>query len=111
MFKLPVCPHCGTVYRYKDVIGAVRESSISGKDKRIICYHCDKPFQIKVFPGILILLAVWVALNIGTNLLLLSRMTSLNLIVLLGVTLFYMALAVLLVPFFLSFRKCEKKKK
>lgn len=19
MFKLPVCPHCGTIYRYKDV--------------------------------------------------------------------------------------------
>ncbi len=38
MLKLPVCPHCGAVYSYKEV----RQMKSGTK----LCYHCNKKFSI-----------------------------------------------------------------
>lgn len=38
MFRLPVCPHCRTVYRYGDVVK-------NKHHKKIQCYNCKKYFR------------------------------------------------------------------
>ena len=103
MFRLPVCPHCGTVYRYKDTKKAIKE-------KKNICYHCQKEFKVKYFPYILVDIVLLLALCIAVNILLLNRMTALNLFALFGVTLAFMLAGYLLVPFFIRFVKIENTK-
>lgn len=103
MFKLPVCPHCGTVYRFKDTAKAIRN-----KDNE--CYHCHQRFKAKVFPYMLIEAVILIAGSIGLNLLILSRSSSLNIIPLFAVTLGFILLIVVLIPFFTRFIKTETTK-
>ena len=103
MFKLPVCPHCGTVYRYKDT-----KNAIINKENE--CYHCHKTFRIKMFPYVLIEAVAMIAISIGINLLILSRMSSLKLIPLFVITIGILVIVILLVPFFTHFVKTEKEK-
>lgn len=104
MFKLPVCPHCGTVYRYKDTKNAI-------VNKENECYHCHKTFRIRIFPYVLIEAIALIAVSIGLNLLILSRMSSLNLIPLFLITFGILIIILILVPFFTHFVKTEDKKK
>lgn len=104
MFKLPVCPHCGTVYRYKDTAKA-----IAGKQTE--CYHCHKEFRIKLFPYVLIEAVALIAVSIGLNLLILSRLETLNPIPLFAATIPLLLLILVLAPFFTRFVKTEKEKK
>ncbi len=103
MFKLPVCPHCGTVYRYKDT-----KNAIINKENE--CYHCHNKFRIKLFPYVLIEAVALIAISIGINLLILSRMSSFNLIPLFVITIGILVIVILLVPFFTHFVKTEKEK-
>ena len=50
MLKLPVCPHCGAVYSYKEVSGM--------KSGTNICYHCEKKFRVDKIRGRAVLLSV-----------------------------------------------------
>lgn len=100
MFRLPVCPHCGTVYRYKDTKQAIR-------NKENTCYHCQKRFRAKMFPYILVGVILPLALCIGLNIFLLTRMTDLQLLPLFGVTLGFMLIIYLIIPFFTKFKKIE----
>ncbi|WP_405356346.1 MJ0042-type zinc finger domain-containing protein [Ruminococcus sp.] len=100
MFRLPVCPHCGTVYRYKDTKQAIR-------NKENTCYHCQKRFRAKMFPYILVGAILPLALCIGLNIFLLTRMTDLQLLPLFGVTLGFMLIIYLIIPFFTKFKKIE----
>lgn len=111
MFKLPVCPHCGTVYRYKDVAEILKQRFGMTKNGDPICYHCKKKFKSSLIPGIFVLIPIWLLLNIGTLLLMLSRMSSLNIVLLFIITILYIMLMVLLIPFFVTFKKTEKKSK
>ena len=104
MFKLPVCPHCGTVYRYKDTVKELRK-----KDNE--CYHCHKEFKAKFFPYCLVEAIVLIAACIGMNLLILSRLSNLNPIPLFAVTLVFILLIIVLIPFFTRFKKTEDLKK
>ena len=110
MFRLPVCPHCGTVYRYKDTMIAIR-------NKNNTCYHCKKDFRAKIFPYMLIGAIVPLVLCVLTNMFLLSRMDNLSLAPLLVSTLGYLLIIYAIVPFFAKFKKAadpkakEKKKK
>lgn len=40
MKKLPVCPHCNTIYRYSDI------RKIMNK-KTVVCYHCKMSFKVE----------------------------------------------------------------
>ena len=100
MFRLPKCPHCGTIYRYKDVKEAI-------KKKENICYHCEKKFSAKVFPGILAGALLPIILAVLLNIFLLTRMENLELIPLFIVTLLFILLIFLLTPFFTIFKKTE----
>ena len=106
MFRLPVCPHCGTVYRYSDVRKALRK-------KENTCYHCEKGFRAKVFPHILAEVIPLAAICIAVNIALLSRMKELELLPMFAVTVGFMILGWLIMPFFAGFtatNKTEKKK-
>lgn len=59
MLKLPVCPHCNAVYRYKELI------SMKGTNN---CYHCGKKFIVKRAEGRAVLLCVVCILLIIFNL-------------------------------------------
>ena len=59
MLKLPVCPHCGAVYSYKEV-----SSMKSGTE---LCYHCKKKFRINKLRGRVILLSIVCTLLIIAN--------------------------------------------
>ena len=104
MFRLPVCPHCGTVYRYKDTKNAIRK-----KDNT--CYHCQKEFRARIFPGIIVGAALPLVICIAINIFMLSRMKEAQLLPLFAVTLVFLLIVYLIIPFFTSFRKTEKDEK
>lgn len=112
MFRLPVCPHCGTVYRYRETASILRKNLLKSKQRQDnACYHCEKNYYVSLMPGAMILALLWAAVSIGTNLLMLSRMTQLDLVAMFLVTLLYLILAAVLTPFFITFKKKEKEKK
>ena len=112
MFRLPTCPHCDTVYRYGDIVRILKQDRRKKKKEREnTCYHCEKQYSVKYLPGIVIPVVVWIVLSIGTNLLMLSRMTRLNLVVMFVMTILYLILAAVITPFFIRFEKCGTKKK
>lgn len=104
MFHLPVCPHCGTVYRYKDTKQAI-------KKKDNTCYHCQKRFRARVFPYILIGAILPLVLCIALNIFLLTRMTNLSLLPLFAVTLGFLLIIYIIIPFFTKFKKIEDESK
>lgn len=104
MFHLPVCPHCGTVYRYKDTKQAI-------KNKENECYHCHKRFRAKVFPTILVGAILPVALSIGLNIFLLTRMTKFQLLPLFAITIGFLLVIYIIIPFFTQFKKIEDESK
>ena len=104
MFRLPVCPHCGTIYRYKDVASVV-------KKRDNVCYHCGKSFRAKIFPYALVEIIILAAAAVGLNILMLSGMKELSLVPLFAVTLGSIILMIVSIPFFVKFRKNEKDSK
>ena len=104
MFHLPVCPHCGTVYRYKDTRQAIRK-----KDNT--CYHCQKRFRAKLFPYILVGAIIPLVLCIALNIFLLTRMINLEILPLFAVTLGFMLIIYIIIPFFTKFKKIEDESK
>lgn len=97
MFRLPVCPHCGTVYRYKEVRQALRK-------KKITCYHCKKEFAAKRFPYLLVVMMPLAAVCVAVNIALLSRMKELELIPLFAATLVFILIGWAIEPFFVKFK-------
>lgn len=104
MFRLPVCPHCGTVYRYRDTVKAIRQ-------RENVCYHCEKRFKARLWPFVALEALVFACACVGFNILLLTRMTTLNLFLLCGATICFVLIFCLLVPFFVRFRKAAGEEK
>lgn len=103
MIRLPVCPHCGTVYRYRDTKDA-------WKQKENTCYHCQKKFRVRLMPYVIVEALILLPLCVGFNLLMLNRMEKLNLFALFAATLFFLLLGYLLIPFFVRFIKMDEDK-
>lgn len=101
MFRLPVCPHCGTVYRYRDTKDAM-------KQRENTCYHCKKKFRAALMPYVLIEALALAAVCVVVNILLLKGMKELSLIPLFAVTVVFILLIYLLYPFFLRFKIIEE---
>lgn len=104
MFHLPVCPHCGTVYRYKDTKKAI-------KNKENECYHCQNRFRAKIFPYMIVGAVIPLVLCIGMNIILMTRMTNLELLPMFAVTLVFLLIIYIIIPFFTKFKKIEDKSK
>ena len=103
MFRLPVCPHCGTVYRYKETKEAIR-------NKENTCYHCKKKFRAKRFPYLLVGALIPLVVCIAFNIFLMTRMTNLDLIPLFAATLICILIIYLIIPFFTKFKKTEEER-
>ena len=104
MFHLPVCPHCGTVYRYKDTKQAIKQ-----KDNE--CYHCKKRFRARLFPSVLVGAIIPLVACIAINIFLMTRMTELQLLPLFVVTLGFLLIIYIIIPFFTTFKKIKDKSK
>ena len=100
MFKLPVCPHCGTIYRYKDTKEAI-------KKKDNVCYHCNKKFRAGIFPGMIVGAILPLIACIAINIFLLTRMKEFQILPLIAVTLIFILIIYLIIPFFTKFRKTD----
>ncbi|MEE3333528.1 MAG: hypothetical protein VZR54_04535 [Ruminococcus sp.] len=64
MFRLPVCPHCHTVFHYGDV----RKIKSKKSEK---CYHCSKEFRVNR-TGYIVLFAIVIVLTVFINLMILK---------------------------------------
>ncbi len=98
MFRLPLCPHCHTVYHYSDV----RKIKKKKEEK---CYHCGKSFKVSRL-GYLVLLAIVVLLSVVVNVMILSSMS--NILVSTApifITSFLaVVIALIFTPFFIKFK-------
>lgn len=97
MFHLPVCPCCGTVYRYGDVRRMMR-----GKEQA--CYHCREKLTVSR-RGWWVLGLLTVALSVGCNLLLMTVFHNTTYPALFFVTMLWIVAAYFLRPFFISLIK------
>ena len=97
MFKLPVCPHCKTIYRYKDV----KKESVK---KECTCYHCGKKFRVSK-KKILILFLIIALITAIFDFFELYVMTGTNFITLMITNIIALTIGVFLIPFFVRFEK------
>ena len=98
MFKLPVCPHCKTVYSYKEV-------KDNNKKKVIQCYHCKKDFY-NGRAGITVLALIVVAVAAAVNVFILNITSDnfLSVIPITVVSVIAVIIGMLLVPFFIKYK-------
>ena len=99
MFKLPVCPHCKTVYRYKEV----KENN---KKKVIKCYHCKKEFHnSRIGIAVLALIVCVVTASINIILLNSSSASFIYIIPISIISITAVIIGMLMIPFFISYKK------
>lgn len=101
MFKLPLCPHCGTRFFYDDVKKTVKEKK--GK-----CPNCKKKFTVSYKLGYVLLFVFVVITAILLNLLLL-KMGVQTLWVLLIADAIYLVIAYLLRFYTVKYRIPQDK--
>ncbi len=95
MPKLPVCPHCHTIYRYGDVSKLIFE-------KEHKCYHCEKKFRISrrnIFILFLVIILITSIFNV------LELYMTADFIVLIITNIIMLSLGIILVPYFLKMIK------
>lgn len=101
MFRLPVCPHCHTVYHYRDV----RRIKSKKEEK---CYHCGKSFKVSKL-GYIVLFLITAVLTVVINLLILNSMPdirgSMALIVI--ISLIAVTAALIFTPYFILFKRSD----
>ena len=95
MPKLPVCPHCHTIYRYDDVRKLIFE-------KEHTCYHCDKNFRISK-KNVLILFLIIEIIASALNVFELYMMA--DFMVLIITNIISLLIGIILVPYFLKMIK------
>lgn len=102
MFKLPVCPHCGTIYRYKDVKKELEKKESS-------CYHCGEKFKIskKKFLILFLIIALITAIF---DILELYMISGTNLFGMIITNVIVITVGFLLIPYFTQFKKFNIKK-
>ena len=103
MFKLPICPHCGTIYRYGEVKNTV-------KHKTIKCYHCGKSFSVGKKKTVLFF-AILIAAAAGINIFELYVSPELNFLFLAATNTILLIIGILLIPFFITYKNNDSKTK
>lgn len=102
MPKLPVCPHCNTIYRYRDVRRIMNEKSE-------VCYHCKKSFEIKrkkLWILILIIALICAIFDVFE----LYMVAQTNFITLVVTNVPFICIGLIFRPFYIKFVKTEKSK-
>lgn len=97
MFKLPVCPHCKTIYRYKDV----KKEEVK---KECTCYHCGKKFRVSK-KKILILFLIIALITAIFDVLALYMIVGTSFIGLIILNIIAVTAGFFLIPYFTEFKK------
>ena len=97
MFKLPVCPHCKTIYRYKDV----KKEEVK---KECTCYHCGKKFRVSK-NKILILFLIIALITAIFDVLALYMIAGTSLIGMIIMNIIAVTAGFFLIPYFVEFKK------
>ena len=97
MFKLPVCPHCKTIYRYRDV-----KKELSKKE--CTCYHCGKKFRASK-KKILILFLIIALITAIFDVLALYMIAGTSLIGIIIMNIIAVTAGFFLIPYFTEFKK------
>lgn len=97
MLKLPVCPHCRTVYYYSDVMK-------STKNKRMECYHCKKKFAVKKWKGRCTFMAAVAVIMAVIDVLLLNVVKMKSAIPIMIFTVICVGLSLLLLPYTVKYK-------
>lgn len=102
MFRLPVCPHCKTVYSYKEV----KENN---KKKLIKCYHCKKEFKNNR-RGLIILGLMVLVLTAAFNVFMLNNSSDIfvSVVLIAVISVIAVLIGILLIPFFIGYKKAKK---
>lgn len=100
MIKLPVCPHCHTVFRYGDVKRIMYKRNIE-------CYHCGKKFKVSRIKLLLLLLMVAVIAAI-IDAFELWVITSISFLTLLVTNIAVVIAGILIMPYFVRFCVIDK---
>lgn len=103
MLKLPTCPYCNTIYRYGEV-------SKTKTEKTHICYNCKKEFKVSK-KGIIVLLLLVIVIATIINVFQLYITPSLNILLLLATNVILVLTGILLIPFFIEYKKLKSDKK
>lgn len=102
MPKLPVCPHCNTIYRYRDV------SRILNK-KSEVCYNCKKSFEIKRKKYLILFLIIALFCAIF-DVFELYMVAQTNFILLVVTNILFICIGLIFRPFFIRFENTDNKK-
>ena len=97
MFKLPVCPHCKTIFRYKDV----KKEAVK---KECTCYHCGKKFRVSK-KKILILFLIISLITAIFDVLALYMIAGTSFIGLMILNIIAVTAGFFLIPYFTEFKK------
>lgn len=100
MIKLPVCPHCNSVYYYKEV------NKLSGY-KKIECRNCGKVFEVSKLKSRIIFSLIYFVLLILLNVLFLAVFNAGG-FVCIFITFALICLYVFLLPYTVKFKNIEK---
>ena len=103
MFKLPVCPYCHTVYRYKDVLRVM-------KKKQNECYNCGKTMKISK-KGYWKILVIALILSAASTFVIMSIFENATVIAPYIATVILILAAFFARPFFIKFISNEQKKR
>lgn len=103
MFKLPICPHCHTVYDYKEV-----KSLTQSKSAEQTCYNCKKTFFVKKTKLIILALITVVVMSL-INIFDLCVINNINFFRLMAINVVVIVIAILLYPYFISFKAINNK--
>lgn len=91
MLKLPICPHCHTVYGYREVKKIAKEKSHT-------CYHCKNEFRASKRPCLVLILILFV-LAVAANVGVLYMSPNLNFYALVGINVIFILLFIALLMF------------
>lgn len=96
--RLPLCPHCGTRFFYKQV-------NEGKKLKTMSCPNCKKQFQVQYKKQTALLIIIAILLLIGLNCLLLAVAPFMNIVGLFLVTAVGICITYFLFPYTVRFKK------
>lgn len=102
MFKLPTCPYCNTIYRYRDVKN-------NNNIKVIKCYHCKNLIKKSKLKGYIVLGLILTALAVTVNILILNLTADFitSVVPITVISIATVILFMILSPYFTDYKKSQ----